>query len=119
MKGKVIEHPSSARARQCKKLALVLSMTGEMLACARQGDWEQVAGIEKNRRSKMVACFDYRFADDDSGLIAEAIAAILKLNDDLMTLLQVSRQEVMEHGQQVVRGREAVGNYLKTDSAAL
>jgi hypothetical protein len=119
MKAKVLEHPSSARGRQCKKLADVLSMTGDMLAAAREGNWELVADMETERRGKMGDCFDFQFAEDSSGLIAEAIAAILHLNDELMTLLQASRKEVMEQSQQVVRAREAVGSYLKTDKVAL
>lgn len=94
-------------------------MTSDMLSSAKRGAWEDVAGLEKQRRGKMVDCFNYPFADDDSTLIAEAIAAILHLNDELMGILHTSRAEVMDQGQQVVRGRKAIDNYRSADKAVL
>ena len=47
----------SEEVQRCRRLALVLGMTREMLTLADNGEWEQVAQRELERREDLMACF--------------------------------------------------------------
>lgn len=117
MTAKITEHPSSARARQCRQLAKVLVDSKAMLECAQLENWEKVADMEKQRRAEMAECFTFKVGEDDSGLVAEALAAILHINDELMVLLRASRKKVMAQGEQMARSKDALNSYLDVGSA--
>ena len=99
------------QVQQCQRLAGVLTTTQQMLACAEGGDWERVADLERRRRDDLAACFSASVAIADSSLIAEALAALLSLNEELMARLHSARSEVMESGIQLSRNRDAVSSY--------
>ncbi|MCB1675721.1 MAG: flagellar protein FliT [Halioglobus sp.] len=99
------------QVQQCQRLAGVLTTTQQMLACAEDGDWEQVADLERRRRDDLAACFAQPVTIADSSLIAEALAALLSLNEELMARLNSAKSEVMDSGIQFSRNREAVNSY--------
>ena len=101
----------ASQVAQCQRLARVLTMTQQMLAHAGAGEWEQVTELEKDRRADLSACFEESVSLADSALIAEALAALLNLNEELMARLKTAKSEVMESGIQFSRNRSAVGNY--------
>ena len=51
------EQQISAQVEQCRRLASVLTMTRQMLVDAGNGEWEQVAKRELERREDLAACF--------------------------------------------------------------
>ena len=103
--------PLSDQARQCRRLAHVLTLTKEMLAHADKGEWENVTELELERRDDLSTCFAESTSIADSVLIAEAIAALLHLNEELMAKLKTARDVVMEQGIEYSRNLSAVGNY--------
>lgn len=107
--------PLSDQAQQCRRLAHVLTLTKKMLSHADKGEWEQVTELELERRDDLSACFSDAMAAADSVLIAEAIAALLHLNEELMAKLKTARDVVMEQGIEYSRNRSAVGNYQKIE----
>jgi len=108
----------SDQAQQCKRLAHVLTMTKQMLTHADHGEWEQVTKLEIERRDDLTACFSDSTSVADSVLIAEAIAALLHLNEELMAKLKTARNVVMEQGIEHSRNRSAVGDYKAVETAS-
>ena len=108
---------SSEQVSHCRRLARVLTMTKDMLVLADQNQWERVAELETERRDDLAACFSNTVSVADSVLVAEAVAALLHLNEELMTRLKTARQEVMEQGIEFSRNRSAVENYQAVDIA--
>lgn len=118
MAAKITEHPSSVKMRHCRQLAKILVDTKTMLESAQNDDWERVVEMEKVRREEMNECFAFPVNEDDSALVAEALAAILHINDELMALLRVSRKKILEEGERVAYQKGAVNNYRDIGGAA-
>ena len=105
-------HPAkSAQVTQTQRLAGVLEQTRDMLDHARGGDWDQVAELERGRRDDLQRCFTEPVSQEQGELVAEALAVILHLNEELMALLGDARDAVLASGVQQSRTRAAVGTY--------
>ncbi|GAB5413235.1 MAG: hypothetical protein Cons2KO_08380 [Congregibacter sp.] len=96
---------------QYQRLAGVLSVTRDMLDLARDGDWDQVAELERARRGDLQECFAAPVSPEHGELVAEALAVMLHLNEELMSLIAGARDAVLEQGVQQKRKRSAVGQY--------
>jgi hypothetical protein len=107
----------AGQTQQCKRLANVLTITKQMLAFAEQDNWDQVTECELERREDLGRCFSDTQPAADAELIAEAMAALLHLNEELMALLKVARTKVMEQGQAFSRQRSAASSYREMDAA--
>jgi hypothetical protein len=105
------EQAMSDQTTQCRRLAHVLTLTKQMLVYADNGEWERVTELELERRDDLTTCFAESASIADSVLIAEAIAALLHLNEELMAKLKTARGLVMEQGIEYSRNRSAVGSY--------
>lgn len=105
------------QTQQCIRLAGVLTITKKMLTFAQQDDWEQVAECELERRDDLSQCFSDTLPAADAELVAEAMAALLHLNEELMALLKIARAKVMEQGQAFSRQRSAAGSYRDMETA--
>ena len=105
------------QTQQCKRLASVLTLTKKMLAFAEQDDWSQVTECELERREDLARCFSDTLPAADAELFAEAMAALLHLNEELMALLKIARTNVMEQGQAFSRRRSAASSYRDMDAA--
>ncbi|MEZ5529432.1 MAG: flagellar protein FliT [Porticoccaceae bacterium] len=106
-------------AGQCRDLASALTLTQRMLELARENDWAPVSELETQRREHLSGCFDFRGVAADSALIAEAVAALLHLNEELMSLLKTARSEVMDQGRQFALKRKAADSYGLTKMTRL
>ena len=115
--GALAQEMVSTQVQQCQRLARVLTITQNMLGHAEDGDWERVAELERERRDDLSACFAERVAIADSALIAEALAALLSLNEELMAKLNTAKSAVMESGIQHSRNRNAVISYSENQLA--
>lgn len=102
---------TSSDAGQYQRLAGVLNMTRDMLACAGAGEWDRVAELERERRDDLQQCFSQAVDAEHGELVSEALAVMLHLNDELMDLLASARDAVLEQGVNQVRTRSALGSY--------
>jgi len=110
------EQQISAQVEQCRRLASVLTMTRQMLVDAGNGEWEQVAKRELERREDLAACFSDPVPAADVELVAQAMAALLHLNEELMAKLKIARTEVMMLAREHTRGQHAVDSYQAVDA---
>jgi hypothetical protein len=106
-----VVHESLSQAHQCRLLAEVLTITKQMLSCAENNEWSEVTKLEQRRRDGLAVCFSQTSGLPDSVLVAEAVAALLHLNEELMSRLKVAREQVMVQGLEYTRNRKAMGNY--------
>jgi hypothetical protein len=91
----------------------VIKTTRNMLALAEQEAWDAVADLEVLRREDLKRCFDIPVQEDKGELLAEALAVLLHLNEELMSQLKNARDQVAEEGNTQVRNLEAAGEYQK------
>jgi hypothetical protein len=107
----LVDQALSAQAGQCRRMAHVLTLTKKMLGLAEEGEWDQVADMEVLRRDDLRACFSDTVPAADTELMAEAMAALLSLNEELMAKLRVARSEVLAQGRERMHKRSAVDSY--------
>ncbi|MDG2443228.1 MAG: flagellar protein FliT [Luminiphilus sp.] len=96
---------------QTRLLATVIKTTRNMLALAEDEAWDAVADLEILRRENLKRCFEIPVGENQGELVAEALAVILHLNEELMSRLQVSRDVAREEGSAQARSLEAVVEY--------
>lgn len=108
----------AAQVEQCRRLAQVLIVTKQMLVYADNGEWDLVAERELERREGLAACFSDPIPAADVELAAQAMAALLHLNEELMAKLKVARTEVMTLAQEHTRKRQAVDSYQAVDAGS-
>ena len=106
-----INKPIFDKLEQCRRLAHVLGLTKTMLTHAGNGEWEQVAEMELLRRDDLMLCFSQSTPPGDTVLVAEAMATLLHLNEELMAKLKVARSAVMAQGLEFAKNRTAVSSY--------
>ncbi|MFT7287158.1 MAG: hypothetical protein ACI87W_001271 [Halieaceae bacterium] len=102
---------AAGQAGSCRRLADVLNLTRDMLDYATADDWDRVAELEKMRRADLQACFSSPVIADQRELVAEALAVMLHLNEELMGKLATARELVLKRGAQQARTRSAIHNY--------
>ena len=105
------ERVAAAASPQCRRLARVLLITQEMLERAREDDWDAVAERERERRDDLRRCFAEATPAEHGELVAEALAGLLQLNEELMALLATARERVLEQGVAQARTRTAIDRY--------
>ena len=98
---------------QTRLLATVIKTTRNMLALAEQEAWDAVADLEVLRREDFKRCFEIPVQDDKGELVAEALAVLLHLNEELMGQLKTARDQVAEEGNTQIRNLEAASEYQK------
>ncbi len=106
----------TAQVEQCRRLASVLTVTRQMLVDADNGDWERVAERELARRDDLAACFSDPVPAADVELVAQAMAALLHLNEELMAKLKIARSQVMMLAREHTRSRHALDSYQAVDA---
>jgi hypothetical protein len=92
-------------------LAAALATTEAMVELAARGDWNAVAGLESGRRRCLEQAFVEPIASEQADLVAEALAALLHLNDQIMAFLVRARDAVLEEGAVQHRTRTALTHY--------
>ena len=98
---------------QTRLLATVIKTTRNMLALAEQEAWDAVTDLEILRREDLKRCFEIPVQEDNGELVAEALAVLLHLNEELMGQLKTARDQVADEGNTQVRNLEAAGEYQK------
>ena len=97
---------------QRERLAAVVLLTERMLNLAKEGKWEQVTESEGCRKSLLQDCFETEVQPQNSEIFSEAIAAMLHMNEELLTCLQNARKEASLSFSGERRGHQAVAHYL-------
>lgn len=83
-------------------LAQLLRRTEDILQHAQRSDWESVEVLEQARQAEIAACFA-NANEEDSPLVAEALATLIHMNDQISQLVRAAKAEVV----QSQRSREA------------
>lgn len=96
---------------QLQVLAESIRLTRDMLDNAKAGDWNAVSDRELLRREGLRRCFASPIEEDDCEVVAEALAVILHLNEELLSLLKQARQISLETSRVNMKHRDAVGSY--------
>ncbi|MEP5765414.1 MAG: flagellar protein FliT [Halieaceae bacterium] len=104
------ETPNTAMAR-------LLRCTERMLECAEAGDWLAIELLEKERNQEMATCFNSRMENDDSSLMSDSIAALLVLNDKLVTRVAAARGRILGEVQELQQGRAASAAYSQVQTS--
>lgn len=105
------------KVSQLRLLAESIQLTRDMLDKARHGNWSAVSDKELLRRDILRRCFDSAVTENDSEVIAEALAVILHLNEELVNLLQHARQTSLEESRVTIKRKGAVDSYQETLNA--
>ena len=103
--------PPNLTVPQTRLLATVINTTRTMLELAGQEQWDAVADLEKLRREDLVRCFEIPVSGEQGELLAEALAVLLHLNEELMSKLSLARAELALEGKQESRQINAAGEY--------
>jgi hypothetical protein len=73
------------------QLARVLKVTEQMLEQANAGNWDMVEDLEAQRSLELQECFQMQ-DDGPSELIAEALATLIYLNEQLVQIVRYARE---------------------------
>lgn len=93
------------------QLANLLRSTEEILIHAQNGNWEFVEELEKARKSDLLACFSENYIEE-SPRIAEALASLIYMNEEIMALVVQAKNETMVASQSHNHGKNAMKSYL-------
>ncbi len=106
----------AGRRGQCTLLANVLVMTQQMLEIAQSDDWQQVAGMEAERRELLNECFATAVSPEHSEIFSEALAAMLHLNEELVALLDAAKAEAAVRHSGQVDAHKKINHYLDVET---
>jgi len=100
---------SSDRTRQ---LVEIIGLSKEMLAKARDHEWQRVAELEVARKTLVMRCFQQPTTGQDAPEVAAAIKEILSLNQQVTLLGRQYQEQIGSdiHASKV--GRSAAAAYL-------
>jgi hypothetical protein len=112
MNGTVLEHPTLVKRKHCRRLVEVLEKTKSMVEYAQLGNWQEVGRLEVERRDELNECFAYKIADNDSYLISEALATVLHMNEELMSIVARARRELIQKQGDTVQTKSNINEYL-------
>ena len=74
--------------------------------------------MERERRDDLKLCFSQAVTLAESEEVAEALAVLLHLNEELMARLKVARSAVMQQGRDFSRKRNALSSYQGVEVAS-
>lgn len=92
------------------QLAKLLRSTEEILVCAQKGDWESVEEMEHSRKIEIADCFSNQ-SHEETPLIAEALATLIYLNEQITELVKQAKSDLMKEQRSFKSGRLAAQNY--------
>lgn len=92
------------------ELARLLRSTEEIMHCAQVGDWESVETLEKQRQLELAACFAGE-GEESSPLVAEALATLLHMNNQIADLVRKAKNDLVEEQQRMESQRSVADQY--------
>lgn len=103
-------------AGQRTLIRLALEKTQEMLREGQANNWGCIGELEQERTLLLDRCFSEIIVPQNAQIFAEALAAMLHLNEELVALVNKAKVEVSLQYSSEQRGFEAVGHYLDTSN---
>ncbi len=104
-----IEHRTSTPREQ--QLQEILELSQGLVSMARQGDWDQVADLERSRRSQMLRYFERSVSAEESLMVEKAIRQIAEYDHCLNNLVIEARDKVSAELHRMRAGQQAVKAY--------
>lgn len=92
------------------QLARVLKVTEQMLEQANAGNWDQVEDLEAQRSLELQECFALQ-DDSPSELVAEALATLIYLNEQLVQIVRYARERAAAERVEHRRALQAASAY--------
>ena len=94
-----------------ERLDELLDCGRQMLAAAREGDWDQAGQLQAQCHSRAEALFAKPVTADDAADIAETIAQLMELHKEVQRLCTKARGDFMRDIDKLNQGRQAVSEY--------
>ena len=94
------------------QLARLITLSEEMLGHAGSGDWEKVEELEILRRVELDECFTLQ-NEHPSMLIAQALAALVHINDQIVALVRQARDKLGSELSRDHTAHKAASAYLQ------
>lgn len=101
----MIKNPAST-------LAEVLQISKEMQTHAENNEWASVTELESKRREALESCFSQPIPEEQSPLFSEALAAMLHMNEELIAMLELAKEDVAIRRTDQQRVSRSIGHYL-------
>lgn len=92
------------------QLARLITLSEDMLECARSADWDKVEELEVLRRVELEECFTLQ-TEHPSLLISQALAALIHINDQIVVVVREARDCVTAAYQRDHSGQRAAQAY--------
>lgn len=96
--------------RQRVQLARLLQITEKMLEYAQGGDWQSVEELESLRKNELDTCYHLQ-EQAPSLVVAEALATLLYLNDQIVALVKLARTQLVSDHNTVSRNKVLIDLY--------
>ena len=100
---------------QASVLASVVLLTEKMLCSARDDEWEAVTKYEQERREALASCFATSVPIEQSELFSEALAAMLHMNEEMISLLEAAKENVAIKRSDQRYVKRSVAHYLDVE----
>lgn len=103
------------KPQQATMLANVVLLTEKMLCCAREDAWDEVTRHELERREVLALCFSTPVPVGQAELFSEALAAMLHMNEEMIGLLEIAKDNVAIKRADQIHVTRSVGHYLDVE----
>lgn len=94
------------------QLARVLQVTEQMLEQANAGNWDEVEELEVQRSLEIEECFQMQ-SEEPSELVAEALATLIYLNEQLVQIVRYAREQAATERYQHRRALSVASAYTE------
>jgi len=98
------------------RLANVILMTERMVSLAKDNQWDSVTELEEERRLELQDCFSKPIPESQSTLFSEALAAMLHMNEELISILELAKADIAIKRTDQRRTRTSVKHYLDIEN---
>jgi len=89
----------------------IVAQSRRMQALARDGQWDEVATLEVQRRGEMEAFFQRQVSADEAAFVAEGIREVMELDRETMVRCAAARDEAGKQAGVMHQGRRAEAAY--------
>ncbi len=96
----------------CSQLERIISMSREMLDCARRDEWQRLIEIESERTHLLYEFFQTDITAYDSDGLSTSIRMIQKLDKETMQYIQAEYESVSDELKKLNKGRRVSSAYL-------
>lgn len=107
---------AQSAASQRTLIRLALEKTQMMLDVARSGNWDDIEALEKERRLVLEQCFEVAVLPDNAEVFSEALAVMLHMNEELVSLLEHAKAEAALRYSTHQKSQTAIKHYLDVES---